>query len=137
MSALEKRLPLPDVSPSWYHALALGLSVVYLYVHSPWLKIVLIVVILLADWLDGATARRYSKGSRAGYVLDVVTDRASEALIFSAESSAAIGQVFFVLWLLNLVLAFYSVRTNKHTSLALRSAYLVVLFMPMLGLGPR
>ena len=127
LTFLEKRIFLPDINPSYYHALGLALSVFYLYTRTAWLSIVVIVLILWADWIDGATARRYNRGSRAGYMVDVVTDRVSEAFIFAAAAETVVGQIFFVLWLVNLALAFYSVASNKHTSLPLRFAYLVVL----------
>jgi len=127
LSALEKRMPLPNIHPSYYHTLALLLSILYLYAQLPAQKIVLVCIVLLTDWLDGATARRYKRGSRAGYLIDVLTDRASEAFIFTAEAGTILGQVFFLLWLINCALAFYSVKSNIHTSLPLRFAYLIVL----------
>ena len=131
LTFLEKRLFLPDINPSYYHALGIGLSVLYLYTRIPWLNVVVILLIILADWFDGATARRFNRGSRAGYIIDVVTDRVSEAFIFAAEAETASGQIFFLLWLINLALAFYSVSSNKHTSLPLRFVYLVVLMARM------
>ena len=131
LTFLEKRVLLPDINPSYYHALGIALSVLYLFTRTPWLNIALILVIILADWLDGATARRYNRGSRAGYMIDVVTDRVSEAFIFAAAAETAIGQIFFLLWLVNLALAFYSVYSNRHTSLPLRFVYLVVLIARM------
>lgn len=129
LAILEKRLFVPDINPSYYHTLGLALSVLYLYTRTPWLKVAIVVLVLWADWLDGATARRYNRGSRAGYIIDVVTDRVSEAFIFSAESDTTIGQIFFLLWLLNLIFAFYSVHSNKHSSLPLRFVYLVILII--------
>jgi phosphatidylglycerophosphate synthase len=111
--------------------LGIALSVLYLYTRTAWLNVALILVIILADWLDGSTARRYNRGSRAGYMIDVVTDRVSEAFIFAAEAETTIGQIFFLLWLVNLALAFYSVSSNRHTSLPLRFVYLVVLIARM------
>ncbi len=129
LAVLEKRLVLPDISPSFYHLAGLVLSVAFLYTAGRGIKILIILLILIADWLDGATARRFNKCSRSGYILDVVTDRVSEGLIFSTEAGAAIGKLFYLLWLANLVLAFYVLRINKHTSLPLRCAYLVVLLV--------
>jgi phosphatidylglycerophosphate synthase len=127
LSVLEKRAPLPNINPAYYHTLALVLSVFYFYAHMPAQKIAIVAIVLATDWLDGATARRYSRGSRAGYIIDVVTDRASEAFIFAAEAETPLGQVFFLLWIINSALAFYSVKTSIHTSLPLRFAYLIVL----------
>jgi len=123
----EKHVFLPDINPSYYHTFGITLSLLYLFVHSPWPKVGIIVLVLLADWFDGATIRRHSQESRAGYIIDVVTDRVSEAFIFSAEADTPFGQVFFLLWLINLALSFYSVHSNKHTSLPLRFAYILIL----------
>ena len=62
LTFLEKRLFLPDINPSYYHTLGIALSVLYLYTQTSWLKVVIIVVVLWADWIDGATARRYNRG---------------------------------------------------------------------------
>jgi phosphatidylglycerophosphate synthase len=121
LSAIERRTPLPDIHPSCYGVLALASSILYLYAWTPAQRIVLVTIALLADFLDGATARRHGRTSRAGYITDVLTDRASEAYI--------LGQVFFLLWLLNCALAFYAIRTNRHTALPLRFAWLLVLIL--------
>jgi phosphatidylglycerophosphate synthase len=127
LTSLERRVWLPDINPSFYHALGLSLSITYLYAAAPAAKISLLAAVLILDWIDGATARRFRGGSRAGYILDTLTDRASEGFIFAAEAQDLIGRVFFLLWLLNCALTYYSIRTNRHTSLALRFAYLCVL----------
>ncbi len=130
LSFVEKRVGLPDVDPLFYHALALLLSVLFLYARAPILKAFLISLVLLMDWLDGATARRYRQTGRSGYLLDVVTDRVSEAFIFAAEVGQVMGQVFFLLWIVNSALSLYSVRVNKHRSLPLRFMYLIALILP-------
>jgi phosphatidylglycerophosphate synthase len=132
LTYLERRMFLPDINPSYYDALGIILSVLYLYAQSPGLKVVIIILVLLADWFDGATARQYKKESKAGYIVDVLTDRVSEALIFSAEAGTALGQVLFLLWLINLCLTFYSLYSNKHTSLPLRFALLILLIVGVL-----
>ena len=129
LSAIEQRIPLPNINPAYYHTLGLVLSVLYLYARTPAQKVAIIAIVLVADWLDGATARRYARGCRAGYIIDVVTDRASEAFIFAAEAATPLGQAFFLLWIVNSALAFYSVRANVHTSLPLRFAFLVILLI--------
>jgi phosphatidylglycerophosphate synthase len=129
LSAIERRTPLPDIHPSCYGVLALASSILYLYAWTPAQRIVLVTIALLADFLDGATARRHGRTSRAGYITDVLTDRASEAFIFAAAAGNILGQVFFLLWLLNCALAFYAIRTNRHTALPLRFAWLLVLIL--------
>jgi len=127
LSSLELQIVLPNVNPSYYHLLGLGLSVLYLFALTPAQKIGLIAVILIADWLDGATARRHKRCSPGGYLMDLLTDRASEAFIFIAEAGTLLGQICFLLWMVNVALAFYSVRSNKHAALPLRFAILVIL----------
>jgi phosphatidylglycerophosphate synthase len=129
LSAIENRVPLPDIHPSWYEVLALASSILYLFAWTPAQRIALVTIALLADCLDGATARRHQRTSRAGYIIDVMTDRASEAFIFTAAVGSTLGPVFFLLWLVNCALAFYSMRTNRHTALPLRFAWLLVLIM--------
>jgi phosphatidylglycerophosphate synthase len=127
LSSLEPRLALPDVNPSLYSAAGLGLAVIYLFAVSPAAKIALIALMLAADWLDGATARRYDRCSRAGYLTDVTADRAGEGFIFAAEAGAPMGRFFFILWLANVALSLHSIRSGRHTVLPLRAAFLVVL----------
>ena len=129
LSVLEQWVPLPDITPSYYHALAIALSILFLYTNASVYKIAIVGVILLVDWLDGATARRYDRYRRSGYIIDVVTDRVSEAFVFSAEAGMALGRIFFILWVINSALTFYSVYSNKHTSLPLRFAYLIILIL--------
>jgi phosphatidylglycerophosphate synthase len=129
LSAIERRVPVPDIHPSWYEVLALVSSILYLFAWTQAQRIVLVSIALLADCLDGATARRYQKTNRAGYIVDVMTDRASEAFIFAAAAGSTLGQVFFLLWLLNGALAFYSVWANRHTARPLRFAWLLMLIM--------
>lgn len=131
LAGFEKLVPLLDINPSYYDTLAIGLSVLFLYTQTEWLKVLLITVILLTDWLDGATARRYNRVCRTGYVTDVVVDRLSEAFIFLAGLGTVLGQVFFLLWLVNVGLTFYSIYTNKHWSLPLRFVYMVILMIPV------
>ena len=60
-------------------------------------------------------------------MIDVVTDRASEGFLFAGASGMLSGQVLFLLWLINCGLTFYSVRSNRHTAMPLRFAYLIIL----------
>ena len=127
LSALEPSLALPDVNPSLYSAAGVGLGVIYLVAATPAAKIVLIALMLAADWLDGATARRYDRCSRSGYLTDVTADRSSEGFIFAAEAGAPLGRFFFILWLANVALSLYSIRSGQHAVLPLRAAFLIVL----------
>ena len=131
LSFIEKRVYLPNITPSYYNVFGLMASVAFLYVRATWLRVVVLAIILLADWADGATARRYkrryNRSSGSGYMIDVMTDRASEGLIFAAAADTPAGRVFSVLWLVNIGLAYYSIHTGHHTSLPLRFAYMLKL----------
>jgi phosphatidylglycerophosphate synthase len=126
---LERRIRLPDINPSWYQVAAILASLAILYVPSTWAQAALLSFILLSDWLDGATARQHRGHSREGYMMDVTIDRASEVLIFAGAASTLLGKLFFALALLNIGLAYYSIRSGKHTSLPLRCAWLVVVIL--------
>jgi phosphatidylglycerophosphate synthase len=124
---LERHISLPAVNPSVYQVAAILASLAFLYTDSDWVKIGLLLFILLTDWLDGATARQHGTQTRAGYIMDVVIDRASEVIIFIGAASTPLGFVFFALSLVNIGLAYYSIVTGKHTLLPLRCAWVVVL----------
>ncbi len=123
LARLEPRLPLPPIPPMVYTAAGLVLSALFFFTPMGWIQVALIAAILLADWLDGATARRFGWQSPTGYKVDVVADRVSEALIFAAGRATVLGQVFLALWAVNVVLVFYSLRTGRHRSMALRAMY--------------
>ena len=128
LAALEPHIPVPAINPSWWCLLGLVLSAACLYVPSPAAKFVLVVVVLLTDWWDGATARRHFTPSREGYIVDVVIDRFSEAFLFLADVHRyPAARVFFLLFLLNTALTLWSARTGRHRILPLRGAWLVVL----------
>jgi phosphatidylglycerophosphate synthase len=127
LSFWERHLHVPAINPAYYQVLGLGLSIAYLYTDVYWHRLLLLAIILLADWLDGAAARRQKREMRSGYVADVVVDRASEGLIFVAELPLFWGWLFFGLWLLNTVMTFYSMRTGNHRALPLRFLYMLVL----------
>lgn len=127
LERLERVLPLPPIPPVAYTAVGLGLSVLAFVVPVGWGLVALVAVVLLADWLDGATARRFGWTGRAGYVTDVIADRASEGLIFAAAAGTPLGWLFLALWLVNCVLTAISLRGPRHLSLPLRFGYLVVI----------
>jgi phosphatidylglycerophosphate synthase len=123
---LEGHLPLPRLSPAIYTAASLLLSLAAFLATDGWALVAVLALVLLADWLDGATARRYGLTGRAGYVTDVLADRASEGLIFVAAGGTPLGQVFVLLWLVNCVLTLMSLRGGRHLALPLRFLYLVI-----------
>lgn len=127
LERLEQSLPLPPVPPAVYTAVGLGLSALAFVVPIGWPLVALVAAVLLADWLDGATARRFGWTGRAGYVADIIADRASEGLIFAAAAGTPLGKPFLVLWLVNCALTVLSLRGRRHLALPLRFGYLVLL----------
>ena len=89
-------------------------------------------IILILDWLDGASARMQGKASLSGWMIDVLIDRLSEGFIFWAEIGTSVGYIFFILWILNCILSIYSVKSGKHVILAIRFAYIFVLLYRIL-----
>ena len=124
---IEKRVYLPNIAPSYYSVFSLVASAAFPFVQAARVRVAGLALILIADWADGATARRYNRSSRSGYIIDVATDRASEGLIFTAAGNTTVGRVFSALWLVNIGLAYYSIRSGHHTSLPLRFAYMLIL----------
>jgi phosphatidylglycerophosphate synthase len=125
MERLERRLPLPPVPPLAWSLLSVVLSGLAFVVRSRRSRIVLVSAVLMADWLDGATARRQGLVGRRGYVADVAVDRTSEPLLFLADRKSTLGRALLGLWVLNAALAVVSLARGRHLALPLRFVYLV------------
>lgn len=123
----EKYLVFPLKNPSYYQVIGLMLSVVYLFSSTLIFQSVIVGIILILDWMDGAVARRYNLVGREGWMIDVVVDRLSEGFIFAALLFTPIGMVFFALYILNIFLSMYSVKSGKHLVLPLRFVWLLIL----------
>lgn len=123
----EKYLIFPLKNPSYYQVIGLVLSVAYLFTSTLVIQSVIVGVVLILDWMDGAVARKYNLVGREGWMIDVFVDRLSEGFIFVALLFTPIGIVFFTLYILNILLSMYSVRSGKHLILPLRFAWLLIL----------
>jgi hypothetical protein len=116
------RLPLPRMNPSYLSGASLVATLLFLAVlrHSSVAALVLLVIIVLLDWLDGITAQKHELCSEQGYMIDLAADRISEGLLFIP---------FFVPWfylfVLNTLLTVVSFVRQKHTILSLRQAFLI------------
>jgi phosphatidylglycerophosphate synthase len=86
---------------------------------------ILVAAVLLADWLDGATARRY-KATSGGQRADVLADRASEFLLFLADPSR-LGRTLLALAAVNAGLLAAGRARGRHWAMPLRFVYLVAL----------
>lgn len=127
--SLERYLPLPRINPSFYESAGLVMSIVYLYTTNLYTKVLVLSLVLLSDWLDGATARRYKLLSKQGYLIDLSSDRISELIIFFPIDMSLLSWVFFTLAIANTILAYVSVLTGRHMSMALRFFYLLILIV--------
>jgi len=116
------QLPLPKVNPSTVSALSVVTSLAFVLVlkHSPVLALLLVVVTLLLDWFDGLIAKKYELCSREGYLVDLVADRASEAILFIPYFAP-----WFYLFILNGVLTLFGTAKHKHILLPLRAVFIV------------
>ncbi len=120
LELMEKFLPFGFFNPNYLQIFSLLASIFYLFINNHHLNFYLIVLILLADWLDGAAARARKTISKKGWMIDVVVDRISEGFIFAAHLNTDLGKIFFALYLINIFLSIYSIKSNKHLMLPLR-----------------
>lgn len=120
------RLPLPRVNPNWLSGLSIltSLCTIVVWVHSPAIGLVLLAITLLLDWFDGLIAKKHSLSSETGYIVDVAADRISEGIL-----CIPFFMPWFYLFLLNTVLAVWSVARKRHVVLALRHVLFVVLLI--------
>jgi phosphatidylglycerophosphate synthase len=123
------KLPLPNINPNLVSALSVATSVLFLISlkYSLALGILMVFVTLMLDWVDGLIAKKHGRTSNQGYVIDIVCDRYSEAIMF-----IPFFWPWFYLFALNTLLTYYSFMRNKHIILPLRHVFLVVLVIQYL-----
>jgi len=116
------QLPLPRVNPSLVSALSIVTSLAFILVlkHSPVVAWSLVVITLLLDWLDGLIAKKYELCSREGYLVDLIADRISEAILFIPYLMP-----WFCLFILNSILTLFGIAKRKQFILPLRAAFIV------------
>jgi phosphatidylglycerophosphate synthase len=124
---LEKYLWLPFNNPDVYSLAGLLMSLFFLFLHNTLLLLVLLVLVLFTDWLDGAAARRYKRATRKGYIVDNLVDRISECCLFLPLLGTVLGNIFFILYVINIFLTYFAMHSGKHYVLPLRFAYLLIL----------
>jgi len=127
LSVFEKRINLPKINPYSYYLTTIILSFSFFYLESARLKIIIMLLVLISDWLDNATIRQHYKNSVDSWTSDVLINRLSEGLIFTAEVDHRMGKLFFLLWLGNIMLSFHSVEVKKHLILPIRFLYIFIL----------
>ena len=115
-------LPLPNVNPNAVSGLSILTSMLFVLFlsHFPLVSAVFLIITIMLDWFDGLIAKKFGRVSEEGYIVDVMSDRLSEGIIFS---------VFFFPWfflfVLNCLLSMRSVVRKKHIIIPLRHIFLV------------
>ncbi len=132
MNKYEDYLVFPLKNPAHYQIIGLLLSMGYLFLTSYTAKITLIMIILILDWYDGAAARKFHMTNKAGWMTDVTVDRLSEGFIIMTEIANPIGKILMLLFVFNVSLSFYSVRTGKHYVMPLRFFCVLLLLFRMI-----
>ncbi len=105
-----------------YLSLALSVGAGYLIAHALfWWGVLVILLVGLADMLDGATARATGTASQYGTVLDHITDRYAEFFIFAGVLlSGTVAPIWVLFALFGMVMASYvrarAESTGKITS---------------------
>ncbi|OIO44368.1 MAG: hypothetical protein AUJ41_03170 [Candidatus Pacebacteria bacterium CG1_02_43_31] len=123
----EKYLIFPSKNPSNYQIVGLLLSIGYLLTNNLIFQIILVGVILILDWMDGAVARKFNLDTKEGWMIDVFIDRLSEGFMFAAHLSTTLGTWFFALYIINTILSIYSIKSGKHLIMPLRFVWLLIL----------
>jgi len=121
------KLPWPNINPSCITILAIPLSIAFIFswADNKILAIVILFLVIIFDWLDGVVARKYSRASYKGWLIDTITDRFSEGIIF-----IFFGGIWFYLFLVNILLNVISGFLKKNLILPLRVAfYLYLIFI--------
>jgi len=124
---LETKISLSFLNPNYLQIIALILSFIYLFIDNNVTRLIIVTVVLISDWLDGATARSQKITSKEGWMIDVAVDRISEGFIFAIHLDTYVGKVFFGLYVLNTILSMYSISSKKHLILPLRFMWLIYL----------
>jgi len=121
------RLPLPKINPNIVSGMSIITSLGFVLSLSLSENLIIsfafLAATLLLDWLDGLIAKKHNLVSEEGYMVDVVSDRLSEGIIFVP---------FFVPWFflfsLNNILAIFSFTRKKHIILPLRHIFIIYFF---------
>ncbi|OYT38575.1 MAG: hypothetical protein B6U89_05605 [Desulfurococcales archaeon ex4484_58] len=121
---------LSKIHPDKISGISLFLSIfipIFLIYRYTILAIILLFLVLILDALDGLVARiRGLKRGIKGWIVDLGTDRFSEAII-----SISSPHFLLPLTLLNTALSIYSLKTNRHIIIPVRQLYLFFLIITL------
>ena len=116
------QLPLPRIDPNLVSALSVVTSLGFLLAwnHSRALALLLLLITVSLDWCPGLIAKKYELCSREGYLVDLIADRISEAILFIPYLMP-----WFCLFILNSILTLFGIAKRKQIILPLRAAFIV------------
>lgn len=107
------------LSPDVWTIFSLFCSIIgsfFLYYHEFWWGLMWIILMLIADMLDGATARAIGKNSKFGTVFDHVVDRYAEIIIFSGILIGESVSVFVGMFAISGIIMASYVRAKAESS---------------------
>ncbi len=112
------------LSPDFWTLFSLASSViaaVFLAERQYWLGLLMIIVMNMADMMDGATARASGKGTLFGSVFDHVVDRYAEFIVFGGLiAGGSISPVLGMFIIAGVIMASY-VRAKAESKGGLKS----------------
>lgn len=129
---LEKHLRFPVKNPDVYTVFSLLLSFLFLVLGNTLIRFVLLIIVLFFDWVDGAAARKFKGVSKRGYVVDQTFDKLGDGLITVSVLSSGYGKVLFLIYIINNLMYYYSIKTGKHYIMPIRFFYLIILLIQLL-----
>ncbi|MFC1662597.1 CDP-alcohol phosphatidyltransferase family protein [Patescibacteria group bacterium] len=121
-----RRLPLPNINPSIISFLAIPFSLAFiiLWDDNQTAAFIFLALTLITDWLDGILAKKHHRESEKGWVIDTVTDRLSEGIIFLKFFNP-----WFYVFLANIVLSLISYKSKKAILIPLRQVFFLYIIM--------
>jgi len=124
-------LPLPKINPDIVSALSVILSIFFILYSNLTYQIIMLVLIIFLDWLDGLIAKKHQyrkneKEKEKGWMIDVFADRLSEGII-----SIIYFMPFFFLFFINCILSLWSYKSKKHFILPVRAILLLYLIIKL------
>jgi hypothetical protein len=121
---LPLKLAIPKLNPKIICGMTLitSLLAVILLNYSFIFFFFMLVATLLLDWLESLAAKKHNLLSEEAYACNIMSDRLSESLLFIFFFSP-----WFILFLLNCLLTFVSLKRGKHLALPLRHFFLIYL----------
>ena len=113
--------------PENYQIVEILLSIAYLFIYRTVFKFSLVLSIFGFDLTGRLVQRKFNGDSEDHDKNRMAVDRITELFIFSGELSSTIGKLFFFLALLNTVLTYHKIETDKSFVVNLKLLFLILL----------